>query len=94
MYLRQKSSITFDNSFIINHLSFGTLADFEAIAANFPDAGVMHPLDGFFRMLPSDAKAMRVGFYLKAVPAIFLGEFGAWFQTIFGKKLLHKNEVF
>lgn len=38
---------------------------------------------------------MRVGFYLKAVPAIFLGEFGSWMFRIFDKiKLLHRNEVF
>lgn len=85
---------TFDNSFRINHLSFGKKTDFETIAANFPDAGVMHPLDGFERELPSDQKAMRVGFYLKAVPAIFLGEFGTWMSNILGSKLLHKNEVF
>ena len=85
---------TFDNSFRINHLSFGKKTDFETIAANFPDAGVMHPLDGFERELPSDEKAMRVGFYLKAVPAIFLGEFGTWINNILGSKLLHKNEVF
>jgi len=54
----------------------------------------MHPLDGFTVNLPADEKAMRVGFYLKAVPAIFLGEFGAWFSSLFGTKLLHKNEVF
>ena len=40
---------TFDNSFEINHLSFGSMADFEAISRSFPDAGVMHPLDGFKR---------------------------------------------
>jgi len=76
-------------------LSFGALADFEAIARSFPDAGVMHPLDGFSRELPKDQKAMRVGFYLKAVPAIFLGEFGSWMFRLFDKvKLLHRNEVF
>jgi len=37
---------------------------------------------------------MRVGFYLKAVPAIFFSEFGAAFSNIFGKKFLYKNEVF
>ena len=62
---------------------------------DFPDAGVMHPLDGFSRELPKDQKAMRVGFYLKAVPAIFLGEFGSWMFRLFDKvKLLHRNEVF
>ena len=37
----------FDNSFKINHLSFGKKTDFDQIARDFPDAGVMHPLDGF-----------------------------------------------
>lgn len=86
---------TFNNSFTVNHLSFGEFADFTAIARQFPDAGVMHPLDGFERMLPEDQKYMRVGFYLKAVPAIFLSEFGSWMFRIFDKvKLYHHNEVF
>lgn len=38
---------------------------------------------------------MRVGFYVKAVPAIFLSEFATWILRIFSSnKLLHKNEVF
>ena len=38
---------------------------------------------------------MRVGFYVKAVPAIFLSEFASWFFRIFDNvKLMHKNEVF
>ena len=38
---------------------------------------------------------MRVGFYLKAVPAIFLSEFGAWFLRVFDSvKLMHRREVF
>eukprot|EP00353_Schmidingerella_taraikaensis_P011058 CAMPEP_0185582938 /NCGR_PEP_ID=MMETSP0434-20130131/21221_1 /TAXON_ID=626734 ORGANISM="Favella taraikaensis, Strain Fe Narragansett Bay" /NCGR_SAMPLE_ID=MMETSP0434 /ASSEMBLY_ACC=CAM_ASM_000379 /LENGTH=193 /DNA_ID=CAMNT_0028201903 /DNA_START=88 /DNA_END=669 /DNA_ORIENTATION=- len=53
MYLRQKGH-SLDNSFTINHLSFGDKADFESIARNFPDAGVMHPLDGFERIKPAD----------------------------------------
>jgi len=89
----QMKGLTFDNSFRINHLSFGKKADFEAIAANFPDAGVMHPLDGFEKKKPEGLE-MRCGFYLKAVPAIFLGEFASWYTTVFGKKLLHRNEVF
>ncbi len=84
----------FDNSFTINHLSFGKLTDFELISREFPDAGIMHPLDGFTRKLPDDQTYMRAGFYLKAVPAIFIGEFASWFVHIFGEKLIHKNEVF
>lgn len=38
---------------------------------------------------------MRVGFYIKAVPAIFLGEFSTWFLKIFdNRRLMHHNEVF
>jgi len=38
---------------------------------------------------------MRVGFYIKAVPALFLSEFSTWFLKIFDdRRLLHRNEVF
>ena len=38
---------------------------------------------------------MRVGFYLKAVPAIFLGEFGSLLNRLFNSaNLFHRNEVF
>ena len=38
---------------------------------------------------------MRVGFYVKAVPAIFLSEFATWFLRVFNRdKLMHRNEVF
>ena len=95
MWLMQKGYTNFDNSFKINHLSFGERKDFDEIARRYPDAGVMHPLDGFERMKPEEQKAMRVGFYVKAVPAIFLSEFASWIFRIFdSKKLLHKNEVF
>ena len=94
MWLAQKG-YSLNNSFKINHLSFGEPRDFKEIAARYPDAGVMHPLDGFERKLPEDKNAMRVGFYLKAVPAIFLSEFGSWFLRMFdSKKIMHKNEVF
>ena len=54
----------------------------------------MHPLDGFERKL-GDERAMRVGFYLKAVPAMFYGEFASWFLRIFNAdRMFHKNEVF
>lgn len=43
-----------DNSFIIHHLSFGQKKDFRDISKRFPDAGIMHPLDGFSRDLPDD----------------------------------------
>ena len=41
-----------DNSFKINHLSFGVMENFERIAKMFPNAGVMHPLDGFEMIKP------------------------------------------
>ena len=45
---------TFNNSFRINHLSFGKMENFEDIMARFPEAGVIHPLDGFEREIPAD----------------------------------------
>ena len=95
MWLQTKGYDALDNSFKINHLSFGEKKDFIEIARKYPDAGVMHPLDGFERMKPVDQKAMRVGFYVKAVPAIFLSEFATWILRVFSSnKILHKNEVF
>ena len=60
-----------DNSFRINQLSFGTEEDFKIISENFPDAGIMHPLNGFTKEKPESEKNMHCGFYLNAVPAIF-----------------------
>lgn len=37
---------------------------------------------------------MRVGFYIKAVPAIFLGEFASMAVNYFYKGLMHRFEVF
>ena len=50
MHLNMKG-IRLDNSFKINELSFGDKENFNAIARQFPDAGIMHPLDGFERKL-------------------------------------------
>ena len=54
----------------------------------------MHPLDGFERQKSADYKAMRIGFFIKAVPAIFLSELGNWTIRLFGEKAMAKNEVF
>ena len=94
MHLNMKG-IRLDNSFRINELSFGEKENFNAIASQFPDAGIMHPLDGFERKMSDEKMAMRVGFYLKAVPAMFYGEFASWFLRIFNEnRMFHKNEVF
>ena len=44
----------------------------------------MHPLDGFEKQKSADYQAMRVGFFIKAVPAIFLSELDNWRIRIFG----------
>jgi hypothetical protein len=36
-----------DNSFTVNHLSFGYKANFKSIKERFPGTDVQHPLDGF-----------------------------------------------
>lgn len=38
-----------DNSFTVNHLSFGYKANFKSIKERFPGTDVQHPLDGFER---------------------------------------------
>jgi hypothetical protein len=38
-----------DNSFTINHLSFGPKANFKSIKEAFPDTDLQHPIDGFKR---------------------------------------------
>ena len=63
-----------DNSFTINHLSFGEKKNFARIAKQFPDAGVEHPLDGFSATREEGKDKMKCGFYIKAVPAIFVGD--------------------
>ena len=52
------------------------------------DAGVIHPLDGFEILKPSYEEAMRVGFFIKAVPAIFHSEFDNWTIRIFGEGMM------
>ena len=63
-----------DNSFEIRHLSFGRLAEFDLISEDFPDAGLMHPLDGYEVVRREGEKQMKCGFYIKAVPAVFEGD--------------------
>lgn len=53
-----------------------------------------HPLDGFEHSLPGDKKHMRCGFYIKAVPALFISEFASFFSRIFSKEFLARWEVF
>ena len=62
-----------DNSFKINHLSFGQKVAFDKIAKSFPDMDVEHPLDGFEVERPEGTDMMRAGFFLKAVPSVFVG---------------------
>lgn len=83
-----------NNSFKINHLSFGEKADFTAINRHFPDVGLEHPLDGFEHALPGDKRHMRCGFYLKAVPALFLSEFASLLSNLFLKEFIATWEVF
>lgn len=62
--------VTFDNTFTINHLSFGDLKDKQTIKDRFPETDISNPLDGFTRE-KGDATTMRVGFFLNAVPSEF-----------------------
>ena len=52
------------------------------------DAGFIHPLDGFKKLKPYFEEAMRVGFYIKAVPAIFHNEFDNWVIRILGEEMM------
>ena len=45
----QQEGFWLDNSFTINHLSFGYKANFKSIKERFPGTDVQHPLDGFAR---------------------------------------------
>ncbi len=64
-----------DNTFTINHLSFGEIADMTKIAARFPDTDIRNPLDGFKQKKGKNNK-MRVGFFLNAVPSEFEADHG------------------
>ena len=63
-----------DNSFKINHLSFGKKENFDRITGMFPGAGIEHPLDGFEATKPEGKEKMKCGFFVKAVPAVFVGD--------------------
>ena len=47
MSVLERENIKLDNSFTINHLSFGEKADMKKIAQRFPDIDLKSPLDGF-----------------------------------------------
>ena len=70
--------IYLDNSFKINHLSFGTKADMDSIKKRFPDTDIRHPLDGYEvdKRKGDLMKHMRVGFFLNAVPSEFEADHG------------------
>ena len=77
------------------HLSFGFMQDFDEVGERFPDAGVMHPLDGYEKNKPEEEPIMHCGFYIKAVPAIFEGDLTTQFlEFLFKRNLLRRNEVF
>jgi hypothetical protein len=42
--------IRLDNSFKINHLSFGALANYDRIKGRFPLTDIKHPLDTYERI--------------------------------------------
>ncbi len=51
-----------DNSFRIDHFSFGSKANFNSISKSFPNTDIKHPLDKFKRDVQySDVKIMRQG---------------------------------
>ena len=74
----ERDGIKLDNSFKINHLSFGQKTDMESIARRFPDTDLKHTLDGFeMEKSKKDlSKHMRVGFFLNAVPSEFEADHG------------------
>lgn len=79
-----RQGIKLDNSFKINHLSFGEKTRFSSIKSRFPDTDIQHPLDGYelSRKDNLDNK-MRSLFSIKAVPSIFESDwgFGDWFAS-------------
>ena len=47
--LAAQEGLYIDNSFTINHFSFGSKADFASIKHHYPGTDIQHPLDGFTR---------------------------------------------
>ena len=92
---------SFDNSFTINHLSFGEKKDFHKIRSRFPDTDLANPRDGISVKQSEETKNLKVLFYLKAVPSIFesdslLGEtlLGKWLATeVFQLKAAHEIDT-
>ena len=91
----------FDNSFVINHISFGEKADFHKIRSRFPDTDLANPLDGIAINQTEELTNLKVLFYIKAVPSIFesdslLGEtlLGKWLATeVFQLKAAHEIDT-
>lgn len=91
--------IRFDNSFKINHLSFGEKANFERIKGRFPDTDIQHPLDGYVKNMPREAgkpnTTTRSMFAINAVPSIFESDFGFgdWFSTEVFQLKVHQEHA-
>ena len=71
----RKEQKQFDFSYTINHLSFGKEQDMNRIKRNFPDQGVLSPLDGYSLKPQGNGKGGVEGldtkFYLIAIPSIY-----------------------
>ena len=91
--------IMLDNSFKINHLSFGELANFDRIKGRFPDTDIQHPLDTYERINVKEngkvAKITRSMFAIQAVPSIFESDFGFgdWFATEVFQLKVHQEHA-
>lgn len=85
-----------DNSFEIRHLSFGRLSEFDLILNEFPDANLLHPLDGYKVQRPESEQKMRCDFFINAVPAIFESEAMSQLEGFFygRSKLRYSAEAF
>ena len=70
--LVENLDVKFDNTFILNHLSFGEATDLKRIETRFPGISFTNPLDNFALEDQSVSSGyMRVGFHLDVIPSIF-----------------------
>jgi hypothetical protein len=60
MQLLNGNGIFLDNSFKINHISFGEKVRFDRIKGRFPDTDIQHPLDGYNKMRDPEKKKEKL----------------------------------
>ena len=97
MWQLEQDGIYFDNTYTINHLSFGAYDNLETIMHRFPYTDLQHPLDRVHQAPISEEETIKKGgeeskvyrpkrmmsaYFINAVPSLFESSaFGSLFST-------------